>query len=143
MAKNHRRLRNKLTFGTSFKGKRRVAVWLALFALLLQTLLPLGQMVRAAESDLTIFICTPNGIVPLAIYVDAGEGQLPEQDTGKEIAACDVCTPGLFGGHVLTPDAASIEKIAGRQNVDAPATLSWLDRTAIRSLPARGPPRHA
>jgi hypothetical protein len=131
-----------LTFGTSFKGKRRVAVWLALFALLLQTLVPLGQMVQAAESDSTIFICTPNGIVPLAIYVDAKSGQPPEQDAGKEIAACDVCTPGLFGQHVLTPDAVAIEQIDERRNIDAPATLSWLDRSAIRHLPARGPPRH-
>jgi len=135
-------MRNSLTFGTSFKGKRRGAVWLALFALLLQTLLPLGQMVRAAESDSTIFICTPRGIVPLAIYANAGEEQVPKNDAGKEIAACDVCTPGLFGQHVLTPNAVSIEQIDGRKTIVAPEAPGRVDRQAIRHLPARGPPHH-
>ena len=131
-----------MTVGISFKRKRRVAVWLALFALLLQTLVPLGQVVRAAESDETIYICTPSGIVPLAIYLDADSGQLPERDAGKDVAACDVCTPGLFGQHVLTPDAVSIKQTDGSNIVESPAALSWLDRNTFRRLPARGPPRH-
>ena len=57
-------MRLDLTFGTLFRRKRRAAAWLALFALVMQTLVPLGQMLQAAESESTIYICTSTGIMP-------------------------------------------------------------------------------
>ena len=94
----------------------RVSTWLALFALVLQTLVPLGQMLQAATSDDTIYICTANGLVPLdpAIHglnplddQSPANSRLPVPDGEDHLAACQVCTAGLFGAHATAPDTVT------------------------------------
>jgi hypothetical protein len=126
-----------------FRVSARVSTWFALFALVLQTLLPLGQMLQAAESDDTIFICTPNGIVSLSQASLNRAAGLPipvNSDTRHgeaNMAACQVCTAGLFGSGLLWPE------ITGPVPVNDPAILTSLDLLAWHGQPLRGalPPR--
>ena len=116
-----------------------MAVWLALFALLMQTLVPLGQMLQAAESESTIFICTPNGIMTLHQGLP-GADPLSDPWAGRDVAACDVCTAGLFGQTVLAPVSEFVALIDGRFAGDAPTSAGWLDRRPVLLLSVRGPP---
>jgi|SaaInl4_200m_RNA_FD_contig_61_208412_length_658_multi_4_in_0_out_0_2 hypothetical protein len=132
-------MRLDLTFGTLFRRKRRAAAWLALFALVMQTLVPLGQMLQAAESESTIYICTSTGIMPLHQGLPSVD-PLSDPGADRDIAACDVCTAGLFGQSVLAPVADFVALVKGRTVGDVPSSSGWLDRRPVLMLSVRGPP---
>ena len=123
-------------------GRRRATAWLAVLALVLQTLLPLGQILQAATADDTIYICTANGLVPLDPVKHGPSGLPDEPDTGSDdhLVACQVCTAGLFGAAATAPDTVTLtllptSGVKGRGLSEAPVA-----RHLLQSPPPRGPP---
>ena len=117
-------------------GIKSVAAWLALFALVLQTVVPLGQMLHAAEADDIIYICTPSGIV--AFNPDG-----PADEDHKDMAECQVCTAGLFGSGFLTPEVSVQLPILLQTSQTVSGYQAWTDNAASGALPPRGPPASA
>lgn len=119
---------------TRFSKKKRLPVWLALFALVMQTMVPLGQVLHAAESTATVFICTPSGVVP----TDAGD---VDGQAELDMSACQVCQVRLFGQGVETPSSAlPIPTIVTEAAKVADASSSVAGNTFTGPLPPRGPP---
>ncbi len=117
-----------------FSKKNRLPVWLALFALIMQTMVPLGQVLHAAESTTTVFICTPSGVVP----VDAGD---VDGQAELDMSACQVCQVRLFGQGVETPsNALPIPTLVTEAEEIAGASSFVTRSTSTGPLPPRGPP---
>ncbi|MBC8267270.1 MAG: DUF2946 domain-containing protein [Rhodospirillaceae bacterium] len=121
------------------RPKRQVASWLAMFALLMQVLMPFGQAL-AFDSPQDIeyqLICTANGIKQIPI--NGNDAPLPQQDIGPR---CPFCTIS-FAPVLLQPDAiaAVIRKEItddvsyGRDEPSRDATI-WRGS----SSPSRAPP---
>ena len=117
-------------------GIKSVAAWLALLALVLQTVVPFGQILQAAEADDVIYICTPSGIV--AFNPDG-----PAEENHEDMAECQVCTAGLFGSGFLTPEV-SVRLPALQQTSQTVSSYQiWTDNATSGALPPRGPPATA
>jgi hypothetical protein len=113
--------------------KRLLPAWLALLALVLQTVVPLGQMLHAAQSEDTIYICTSSGIVPLHQKGPAG-------NTSEMMADCQVCTVGLFGSGYLTADLVPSAPVFQVLALRLPVGQTGPQETTLNATPARGPP---
>jgi hypothetical protein len=131
----------------SLKGlarRRLLMTTLALFALLLQSVLPVASMIGGAAPQAAVagdaaVICTPKGAIPLAEYL-AAQNQAPVAPDHHDMSACQVCTPGLTGSFGLTPEAVFVSLVQGP--VVSPVVMAhvWLDRRPVSSLKLRGPP---
>ena len=100
----------------------------------MQTMVPLGQVLHAAESTSTIFICTPSGVVP------ANAGDLDGQ-ADLDMSACQVCQVRLFGDSAATPSNAAPIPIAVAPSIEHDEADSVLAGIIVTGpLPPRGPP---
>jgi hypothetical protein len=122
----------------------RWASVLALFALYMQVLIPLGQAVSVGEDEngfpIPLIICTPYGIEVLK--AKPGE-EAPDKQTSH--TACPVCTVLSMGGVLPQNDAGALSDAPEYSIVSlpSPAEVNIASQFLPGSRTARAPPLFA